>query len=552
MRAVLCSARALCAGAALVVLALACGGGSEPTTTDGGTGGTAVAGRPVTFSIAVDQDRAPISPYIYGTNQDAGAAFWTVRRDGGNRTTGYNWETNFSNAGSDYLHNSDLFSLSNAGIPPSEANMPGRAVTNTHDRSIAMSAGTIITLQMAGYVAADGNGPVSVAETAPSSRWIRVAPRKATPLSMTPDRTDGVVYMDEQVNLFVQRYGGAAGARGVRWYSLDNEPALWAYTHPRIHPQKVGAVELLERSVALATAVKAIDPAAEILGPAEYGMSGFYDLQSAPDWPQVKAGFGWYLDYYLDGMKKAGAASGKRLLDVLDVHWYPEARGDHRIIDGDATTAADVAARLQAPRSLWDPTYRESSWIQQALPAFLPLLPRLEQSIAQFYPGTKLAITEYDYGGKASISGGIAQADVLGIFGRQGVYLATIWGIGASDQYALAGFQLYRDYDGRRGTFGNTSVRATSSDDALASIHASIEGSDDSVLHLILLNKHASDTISARIQLSGGAAYTRGEVWGFDAASPRINARAGIAGITGNSFDYAVPPLTALHLVLRK
>jgi hypothetical protein len=250
-------------------------------------------------------------------------------------------------------------------------------------------------------------------------------------------------------------------------------------------------------------------------------------------------------------MRKAEAVAGRRLLDVLDVHWYPEARGDHRIVDGDATTPADAEARLQAPRSLWDASYRETSWIQQALPTFLPLLPRLKQSIAQHYPGTKLAITEYDYGGGNAISGGIAQADVLGVFGREGVYLATIWGIGATDQYALAGFQLYRDYDGRRSTFGSTSVRATSGDVARASAYASIDGADASVLHLILLNKHASDTVAAQVEISG-ASYGRADVWGFDAASPRITARPAVATIAGPSFAYPVPPLTALHLVLRK
>lgn len=543
-------ARARSASAALFVLAAGCGGASEPTTATGEPPGV-VTGTPVTFAVAVDQDRAPISPYVYGTNQDAGASFWTVRRDGGNRTTGYNWETNFSNAGSDYLHNSDLFSLSNAGLPSSDASIPGRAVTYSHDRSIAMGAGTIITLQMAGYVAADGNGPVTTSETAPSARWIRVAPKKAGALSVTPDRADGVVYMDEQVNLFVQRYGGASAAKGVRWYSLDNEPALWAYTHPRIHPQKVGAAELVDRSIALASSVKAVDPNAEVLGPAEYGMSGFFDLQSAADWPQLKGNYGWYLDYYLDAMRKAEQTAGRRLLDVLDVHWYPEARGDRRIVDREATSAADAEARVQAPRSLWDATYRESSWIQQALPQFLPLLPRLAQSIAQYYPGTKLAITEYDYGGKNGISGGIAQADVLGAFGKYGVYLATIWGIGSGDQYALAGFQLYRDYDGRRGTFGSTSVRATSGDVARASVYASIEGTDASVVHLILLNKHATETIAATVQLSG-ATYSSGEVWGFDAGSARITARAMVSGIAANAFVYPVPPLTALHFVLRK
>jgi mannan endo-1,4-beta-mannosidase len=542
---------------ALIASVAACGGSDGATTQTPAptptppTGGASTA-KAVTFTVAVDQDRTPISPFVYGTNQDAGVAFWTVRRNGGNRTTGYNWETNHSNAGNDYLHNSDLFALSNEGLPVSDAATPARAISFMHARSVAMGAQSIVTLQMAGHVAADANGPVSASEAAPSARWHRVVPRKPTAFSLAPDLTDGVVYMDEQVNLLVQRHGGAASPTGIRWYSLDNEPALWASTHPRIHPQPVGAVELLDRSVALASAVKSVDPKAEILGPAEYGMSGFVSLQSAPDWNGVKGSYDWYIDYFLDGMRRAEQTAGRRLLDVLDVHWYPEARGDNRIVDANATSAADASARLQAARSLWDASYREKSWIQDVLPSYLPLLPRLRRSIDQYYPGTKLAITEYDFGGKNVVSGGIAQADVLGVFGRSGVYIATMWGLSATDLYALAGFRLYRDYDGRKGTFGATSVRATSSDAAASSVYASVESSDNAVLHVILLNKEPQDSVVARVQLSGGGAYSSGEVWGFGASSPQITARPAISGISSNTFEYRVPPLTALHMVLRR
>jgi len=541
------------------VIVTGCGGGVDSPSSPGGTtnpppssGGGSSTAKTVNVSVAVDQDRAPISPLIYGTNQDAGQTFWTVRRSGGNRTTGYNWENNFSNAGNDYIHNNDLYDITSLGLPASDAVIPARAVTYTHDQSLAMGAESVITLQMAGYVSADGNGPVSAAEVAPSARWVRALPKKPTAFSLTPNLGDGDVYMDELVNLLVQKYGRAGSPRGIRFYSLDNEPALWSSTHPRIHPQPVGAAELLTRSIDLSGAVKAVDPQAQILGTAEYGIEGYYNLQNAPDWAQLKGSYDWFLDYYLDGMKKAGQTAGKRLLDVLDVHWYPEARGDDRIVDANATTTADVDARLQAPRTLWDPTYHEKSWVQDVLPAFLPILPRLQRSIAQYYPGTKLAITEYDFGGKTVISGGLAQADVLGAFGKNGVYLATIWGIGNGDSYAIAGFKLFRDYDGQNGKFGSTSVRTSAGDVARVSVYAAIDGSDDSEVHLILINKDRSDTTNAAVTLTGGATYTSGQVWGFGPSGAQITSRAPVSGISGNGFSYPVPPLTALHIVLHK
>lgn len=529
----------------IAVLAAACDNGTAPDDEEDDIEIVAT----VSARIDVDSVRAPISPYIYGSNQDRSGSRWTVRRWGGNRTTGYNWETNASNAGADWYHSSDLYLVTNAGLPASDAEIPGSVLRHQHQGSLDMGSESIITIPMAGYVAADANGEVSAAETAPSSRWVPVESAKDAPFTTDPDLEDGRVYMDEMVNFLVQEFGGAA-AGGVRWYSLDNEPALWAHTHPRIHPDPVGAGELINRTVALASAIKDVDPDAGILGPALYGMTAFESLQDAPDWGQVGAGYDWFVDYYLTEMREAEVATGRRLLDVLDVHWYPEARGDHRITDPAATTPADIAARLQAPRTLWDPTYTEDSWIGQWRGDYLPILPRLTAAIDEHYPGSGLAITEYDYGGGATISGGLAQADVLGAFGRYGVDVATLWGIGPEDGYQAAGFHLYRDYDGAGGAFGSTSVAADSDDRDNLSIWAAIE-EDGATLHVVLINKSTEGGLELDLEIDAAVAYTGGLAWGFGPDSPAIIRRQAVESMSGNAFSYRLPALTAVHLVLK-
>ena len=125
----------------------------------------------------------------------------------------------------------------------------------------------------------------------------------------------------------------------------------------------------------------------------------------------------------------ASAQEGKRLLDAVDFHWYPEiSAGGYRITDAGSYGNLEAnLARMQAPRSLWDPTYKENSWIGTWYSDFLPIIPRTQQAIDKRYPGTKIAITEYNYGGEDNVYGGIAQADILGIFGKLGVHLATFW-----------------------------------------------------------------------------------------------------------------------------
>ena len=62
--------------------------------------------RNISFTINTLKDRKEISPYIYGANQSVldtkNSLNITQNRFGGNRTTSYNWENNFSNAGNDY------------------------------------------------------------------------------------------------------------------------------------------------------------------------------------------------------------------------------------------------------------------------------------------------------------------------------------------------------------------------------------------------------------------------------------------------------------------
>ena len=194
-------------------------------------------------------------------------------------------------------------------------------------------------------------------------------------------------------------------------------------------------------------------------------------------------------------MKSAEQAAGKRLLDV---HGYPEAEGDgHRIVD-DGGTAGEVAAREQAPRSLWDPTYTETSWITRwSTNGPVRLIPRLMDRIGSHYPGTRLSISEYNYGAGGHISGAIAQADVLGVFGREGVFAASVWLTSQTNTFLFDAFAMYRNYDGRGGAFGDTSIRATTSSVDSRTAYGSVDCGDPARVVVVSINKHAAPLTDA-------------------------------------------------------
>jgi len=505
------------------------------------------------FIVKIKGPLSPISPYIYGTNQQlTGDENITARRLGGNRLTGYNWENNASNAGNDWQNSSDNYLTWVNGI--ADENKPGIVTTFFHDESIKSGAYSLITLQMAGYVAKDKNGTVTVSETAPSNRWNKVIFKKGSALSLQPNLSDSSVYIDEFVNFLVNKYGKANGPTGIKGYSLDNEPALWPSTHSRIHPNKTLCSEIADSAISLSSAVKKIDPYLEIFGPVLYGFAAYKDFQTAPDWTSVKSGknYAWFIDYYLDKMNAAELTAGKRLLDVLDIHWYPEAQGDHRITESDATTPADIAARIQAPRTLWDKKYIEKSWITQDNNnlKLLPLLPKLKESISKFYPGTKLSITEFTYGGENHISGAIAMADAIGIFAKYGIYFASFWQVGTNTNYVSAAYRIYRNYDGQKSTFGDSYAPSSTSDSVNSSIYGSIINGKNEI-HLVVINKILDKPIAGNFSVITDKTILNGRVWSIDATTSLPFEIASINNINKNSFNYSLPAGSVCHFVLK-
>ncbi len=228
------------------------------------------------------------------------------------------------------------------------------------------------------------------------------------------------MYQDEFVYWLEHKFSNRQPGADI-WYSLDNEPDLWSETHSRIHPKKLTYAELLDKTVTMSKAIKAVAPKTLIFGPASYGWGGYMTLQGAPDGITASRASWRFLSSWHEGSSRAR----ERRSDLLDScsictgTWKPKATTNAS--PNKARHSGLAKARMQSTRSLWDPTYVEDSWITQSLGGKpIDLLHRVKTMIAKNYPGTKLAFTEYQYGGGADISGAIAQADALGIFGREG------------------------------------------------------------------------------------------------------------------------------------
>ena len=442
-----------------------------------------------------------------------------------------------------------------------EADGPGWAYTSFHTQNKAKGADSLVTIPMAGYVSANGEPAVQVPNADfmkapglidPNGNFYPISfVKPGFPASYTdpPNLTDGQVYDDEMVNLLVKHLG-ASTSGGIKFYDLDNEPGAWSSTHAEVHSYPVSYIEVASKSITVATQTTAIDPGAQLLGPVGYGWGDFINLSNAPDAGNYSSynNGNWitFLNYYLGTMKAASNAAGRRLLHYLDSHVYSEGTdaAGSRVNNSDVSQDA-ATTRMQLPREMWDPTYTENNWIYSYFGATQPmtLIPRLQAAINQYYPGTNIAFTEYDYGGGGDISGGIAQADFLGILTQHPNMMASIWDVGAGDQYLGCAFNFYLNYDGAGTHFGDTSVYANSNNVPEATVYAAKDSSHSNHLNVIILNKDYTNNTTASVTLSNlvaGQSISSIRAFRFDSAITVITASTA-PSYTTNTFTDTLP-----------
>lgn len=543
-------------------------------TNSAGTSGnsTEVSAKPalqtadVTVTVDPNQTKS-ISPWIYGINSYSGVPnppHVTFDRAGGNRWTAYNWENNFSNAGSDFgPYSNDTF-LSGSSTP---AEAVRSFIAGDHTAGLA----SLMTVQLQGLVSADANGNVSVVSPPDMTRFKTVVDKKSSvsgaPFTTTPPTTDANVYMDEFLWALDQKFSGqnifGASPTLPTFVSLDNEPELWNSTHLEVQGHNpVTSDAYITKTIDLTKALKDQFPDVVIFGPVHYGFQGIYNWQDEL-LNATPTGSNWFPDKYLQAMQTASNTYGKPLVDVYDIHWYPEVydSANTRIISmsGTSLSAADVQLIVQAPRDLWDPTYNDAGnsnpWIYNELgQAPVQIIPRLQAKIDAEFPAMKgLAITEYEGGGWNHIAGTIAEADMLGIFGVQGLYAAAFWPPSGTYDYALAGFRAFRGFDGASANFGDTSLAATSSDISKVAVYASEDTATSGRVVFVAINRSTASQVTsiAGMTLSGTASIYQMTASSAQGQTPVHPVLVGTMSVSGTSLQLTLPALSVTTVDVR-
>jgi len=493
---------------------------------------TAYAQNPATtVTVDASANRHPINPNIYGVAYGDSTTLpdlnCPVNRYGGNNSSRYNWQLNADNRGSDWYFES----LADTSATPGERG------DTFYSMSRDAGAQAMLTVPMIGWV---GKVPANRGKLS-SFSIAKYGAQTGNDWQWFPDAGNGILSSNSQNvtgndpndanvqvdSTFQQGWiqhlvnsWGTAEKGGVRYYILDNESSIWFATHRDVHPIGAMMEEIYTKIVDYAGKIKAVDPTAKIVGPEEWGWSGYfysgYDQQwagphnysSYPD--RASHGNMDYLPWLLSQLHQNAMSTGQRLLDVFSVHFYPQG-GE----SSDDVTTATQLLRNRSTRGLWDPNYVDESWIN----APVDLIPRLKNWVATYYfPDTPVAITEYNWGGESNINGATAQADIFGIFGREGLDLATRWTTPDPSTPTYKAMKMYRNYDGAKSSFGDTSVSATVADPDQLSAFAAQRASDQA-LTVVVINKVLTGTTPVTIDLRNFEGIGKAHVYQLTSAN---------------------------------
>ncbi len=456
-----------------------------------------LAAQPINLTVDAVQNINPISPCIYGRNNSlsddpakpVSAADWTIYKDanlrmfresGGNNSTKYNWRLKlcshpdwYNNV---YMHDWDysansllnntsgtqgLYAFQLLGKVASNKN------NNFNDFTYNLANGNINMDKNwaggGGPVAYGGNGtlgnPNLYLENWTADSTVGILNNWFTTLSMDQTR--------------------------FKYWNMDNEPEIWQSTHDDIASSAITAEIYMQKYFAVAKAARQKYPNIKLTGPVSPNEWQWYTWNDNKVHYAVDGKDYCWLEYFIKRIAEEEQASGVRLLDVIDLHFYPSTAGNpnltlqlhHIWFDKQWDYSAANGVKVTGSGN-WDNTITKEFVFE-----------RCNQWLTKYKGanhGVTFALSEY-----GSIDGSNANvvacwyASHLGVFANNGVEYFTPW-----DWYA-GQWEVMNLFSNN---FGQFSTLASSSNETTMSAYSSLSSDGDSLM-IVVVNR---DRVNAR------------------------------------------------------
>jgi len=459
---------------------------------------------PVRVDIDLTKPTKPVSPHIYGKNnvlpstflssgtteeitlaKEAGIRF--VRQSGGNNSTKYNWRLKLSSHpdwyNNVYANDWDIAAKNMFEKLPGVEEMwsfqlLGKAAANTINNFSDWSYNQSQYWSGVNQNLAGGGKP----NTAGGSKASVEGNPNLYLMSWTADSTVGIL----------DKWFGAKGIgydkNKIRYWSMDNEPEIWSGTHDDVMKAQCSAEEFMQLYFKVAKAARAKYPDIKLSGPVPANEWQWYRWGN-DGIPSDGKKYCW-LEFFIKRIAEEEKASGIRLLDVLDIHYYPG--------------SSDAAKCVQFHRVFFDRDYEypeangvhtvTGGWDSSINKEYI--LGRCSDWLTQYLGanhGVGLAVTETGLASKDANVQAVWYASTMGEFMKNGVEIFTPWSWDIGMWETLHLFSRYNQ---------ENYVLAKSQNESLISAYPTINANSDSMT-IILINRSLTGKQTVDLNFSG-------------------------------------------------
>jgi hypothetical protein len=458
----------------------------------------------VTISIDPTKEVKSISPAIYGRNnsipkeifaqplsasellrlQESGVRF--LREGGGNNATKYNWKKRLSSH-PDWYNNVfgndwDAAVKTMRDKLPSNVNgmwslqLIGKSAANTSNNFNDWSyngskwwTGTAQNLAGGGQVNAAG-GDKATTNGNPD-------------LYLTPWTADSTVgILDHWLNTL------KIDKQRITYWNMDNEPEIWNGTHDDIIKSDFSADIYMKNYFAVAKKARAKFPTIKLVGPVTANEWQWFNWMNKTTTDANGKYYCW-LEYFIKRCAEEQKTSGLKLLDVVDIHFYPNENTPEQVLQMhriffDKNYVYAGANGVKSINGGWD-TSQTKEYIFGRINAWL------DQYFGQNH-GIKLGLTEMDVNNNTPSVVSVWYASMLGEFMKNDVEIFTPWSWKTGMWETLHLFSKYNK---------TLSVQGISSDETNISAYPSINATKDSMT-VVLVNRSTTETKNTTVNFA--------------------------------------------------
>jgi len=514
----------------------------------------------VVVTVNAADGKKAVSPYIYGRNGSFSNSFGTAasasdialvkeaglrltRENGGNNATKYNWHKKISSHpdwyNNVYDHDWDAMSQS--------------IVANVPDMQVMWA------FQLIGKVASNKNNNFNDWAYNKSQWWSGCSQNLAGGGTVNPNGVKATVNgnpllytMDwpadstaEILNHWFGNKGIGLNSSNFRYWNMDNEPEIWNGTHDDVMPTQLAATAFMDKYFAVAKKARVLFPDIKLCGPV-----------CANEWQWYKWGtealningkYYCWLEYFLKRVADEQKATGIKLLDVVDLHWYPGETADadilqlHRIFY-DKTYAYPGANGIKSINGGWDESQNKEYIFQ-----------RISDWLTQYFGanhGIGIGLSESGINSTNANTNSVLYASLLGTFANNGVELYTPWTWKVGMWETLHLFSRYGK---------NNSVTSTSTLENTVSAYTTVTNNADSMT-VILVNRDLSATHKVTVNVSGfsvaDGTYNTLQLAALPATETFVShtnnaLKSNTVSVFGNSFSVVLPTVSTTAVILK-